>query len=525
MKLERKIVSGIMLILMSTSMLALTINFHPVKAVMHARKILVDATKGGGGWWFPQTAPFNPYMPHQGKALADYLRSLGHSVTELPRGEITIDLDLLSQYDIVIAVASGAYSSDESNAYLSYVSLGGTLLLLTDHHGEFNNLTFSFGLDFRGLSLGSNVVNRFMEHPITSGVTTLTYGVGSGLISYPPDADIIGWLSDDTFIDLNYNGAWDSGEPFGAPVLGCMSYDDGKVMFFGDVNGAIEAVEQPFTDNYINWLSTISANVYIDPDSLNLKSKGKWVTIYIELAEGYDVGDIDISTVELNGEISAELHPTEIGDYDTDGFPGLMVKFSRQDLIAILSVGEATLTVTGKIDDTSFEGSDTIRTIMRMVEIRRRSCISGGDTDQLATPWSYVVDGDWSTKVEWNTTRLGDFKLYIIEDFIVPSSLDKLAWEFKAYHRRAGSLMPTPMEISYWDGSSWEQLYALDDENHVNEVFIETLDMPAGAFSDNKISVKTTMRYSSHVVGAIPPYPPEQLWHFIEYFEGRMICA
>ena len=103
--------------------------------------------------------------------------------------------------------------------------------------------------------------------------------------------------------------------------------------------------------------------VDIDPDTLNLKSKGKWITAYIELPEGYDVNGIDVSTVRLDDTIPAELRPTEIGDYDNDGIPDLMVKFSRQDLIEILSVGQATLTITGEVNGTSFEGSDTIRAI------------------------------------------------------------------------------------------------------------------------------------------------------------------
>ena len=107
----------------------------------------------------------------------------------------------------------------------------------------------------------------------------------------------------------------------------------------------------------------IDAFVDIDPNTLNLKSRGRWIKTYIELPEGYDVNNIDISTVRLNDEILAELHPTEIGDYDTDGIPDLMVKFNRRDLIAILSAGEATLTITGRVRSTLFVGRNTIRVI------------------------------------------------------------------------------------------------------------------------------------------------------------------
>ena len=109
----------------------------------------------------------------------------------------------------------------------------------------------------------------------------------------------------------------------------------------------------------------VSANVTIKPETLNKKSKGKWVTVYTELPAGYNVTDINISSMMFNETVPAELHPTEIGDYDSDGIPDLMVKFDRQAVIDILPIGDAVnVTVTGKLfDETPFESSDTIRVI------------------------------------------------------------------------------------------------------------------------------------------------------------------
>ena len=102
----------------------------------------------------------------------------------------------------------------------------------------------------------------------------------------------------------------------------------------------------------------------IEPDTLNLKSKGKWITAYIELPDGYDVNNIDVSTVMLEDQVQTEARPTEIGDYDNDDIADLMVKFDRQKLISLLEVGDAELTVAGELcDGTPFEGSDTIRVI------------------------------------------------------------------------------------------------------------------------------------------------------------------
>ncbi len=109
--------------------------------------------------------------------------------------------------------------------------------------------------------------------------------------------------------------------------------------------------------------TVIEAAIDIDPDTLNLKSHGKWITAYIELPEGYDVNDIDVSTILLEDIIPAELKPTKVGDNDNDGISDLKVKFNRSAVKAILEPAEEVeLIVTGELNDgTAFEGSDIIR--------------------------------------------------------------------------------------------------------------------------------------------------------------------
>ena len=120
--------------------------------------------------------------------------------------------------------------------------------------------------------------------------------------------------------------------------------------------GIAEALQNP---------DEIQATIVIDPDTLNLNSKGKWITCYIELPEDYDVEDIEVSTIKLNDEVPAESRPTGVGDCDDDGIAELMVKFDRSAVQEILEAGdEVEITVTGELnDDTKFEGSDTIRVI------------------------------------------------------------------------------------------------------------------------------------------------------------------
>ena len=111
----------------------------------------------------------------------------------------------------------------------------------------------------------------------------------------------------------------------------------------------------------------VSAFIDFNPDTLNLKSRGKYVTTYIELPRGYDINDIDSESIELNSQVPVETKPIEIGDYDSNGIPDLMVKFNQSAVQNILEVGdEVKLTLTGRLfDGTQFEGTDSIRVIRR----------------------------------------------------------------------------------------------------------------------------------------------------------------
>ena len=105
---------------------------------------------------------------------------------------------------------------------------------------------------------------------------------------------------------------------------------------------------------------TVEAIVDIDPDTLNLNSRGKWITAYIALPEGYDVQEIDVETVSLKKddfEVGGEY-----GEFQT-GI--LMVKFRRSEVQSILEAAEEVeLTVTGDlVDGGRFEGTDIIRVV------------------------------------------------------------------------------------------------------------------------------------------------------------------
>jgi len=124
------------------------------------------------------------------------------------------------------------------------------------------------------------------------------------------------------------------------------------------------ASNQNGTDLY-TWVWSVSqkpsmeneTKVRIEPRTLNLASKGKF-TASISLAEGYDVADINISTVECEGAHALKGEVKKKGNV-------LQVKFNRQDIVNVSTGKAVRLTVTGMFNDgvTKFEGSDVIRVI------------------------------------------------------------------------------------------------------------------------------------------------------------------
>ncbi len=113
--------------------------------------------------------------------------------------------------------------------------------------------------------------------------------------------------------------------------------------------------------------SSVSATIYIKPNMLNLKSKGRWITVKIQLPEGYLLENINITTLMLNDTIPMAW-------VRIDQNRNVMVaKFRRSDIVSLVrstdilngvKAGNATLVLSGRLTNgTSFEGSNTIRVI------------------------------------------------------------------------------------------------------------------------------------------------------------------
>lgn len=103
----------------------------------------------------------------------------------------------------------------------------------------------------------------------------------------------------------------------------------------------------PFVRPY-GWITVEASNVDIDPDTLNLNSKGEWITCYIQLPQPYDVGQIDISSVKL--WLNDKSFSASWGDIQ---YNILSVKFDREAIVSYLEEqgieGEIAVTVTGDV--------------------------------------------------------------------------------------------------------------------------------------------------------------------------------
>ncbi len=233
---------------------------------------------------------------------------------------------------------------------------------------------------------------------LSNDVWEITHGVGwascspADIIVEDPDGLIISSdvneIPGATYIEIDYNGDGILDkvvmipdkkigdyiitvvpEPDADPTdtYSLFSFSDGIIIVLADDILISGIPSQPYiirsTETEI--FQIIPVTIDINPNTLNLNSTGNWITCYIELPNGYNVEDINISTFLLNDIIPAEVHPTNISDYDNDGIPDLMVKFDRQAVQDILERGEnVEITVTGEIaDGTLFEGIDYIRVI------------------------------------------------------------------------------------------------------------------------------------------------------------------
>jgi len=213
---------------------------------------------------------------------------------------------------------------------------------------NFNNLTGNTIVSNE--AAGIDIVWSDNNYVIQNNLLNNTYGL------YLQDA-YNNIIYHNCFLDNDYCPAsstegsvnvWDNGYPSGGNYWS--DYDGADLCNgpYQNETGSDGIGDSPYVidadnrDNYplmSPWTPTppvITATVDIHPQTLNLRSRGKWITAFIELPEDYNVADINVSSIMLNDTIPAELRPLAIGDYDEDGIPDLMVKFDRAEVISCI---------------------------------------------------------------------------------------------------------------------------------------------------------------------------------------------
>jgi len=186
---------------------------------------------------------------------------------------------------------------------------------------------------------------------------TITYSDVQG--DWPGNGNID---TDPCFVELGYwdvNGVWVEGDYHLLSDSPCI--DAGDPNYVAEPNETDLDGRPRVIGGRIDmgaYESPIPAKASIVPRTINLASKGKWITCYIWLHEDYNVADIDPNSILLEEEIEPD-------EYSVDQQKQVAVlRFSRSDVQEILNVGEVELTITGQLTDgTVFEGTDVIRVI------------------------------------------------------------------------------------------------------------------------------------------------------------------
>jgi hypothetical protein len=165
-------------------------------------------------------------------------------------------------------------------------------------------------------------------------------------------------------------------------------------------------------------LSAMTAEVRVA--SLNLNSMSKCCAAYIELPEGFNVSEIDTSSLMLNGTVQVDPSAKVIfGDFDNDSAPEAMVEFNRTQLLHLIQSsgiawGNVTLALTGQLlNGTQFTGSCQTCVVSLMGDVNCDGKVSFQDAQLVANAYnSHPGDPNWNDNADfaapWSIINLAD---------------------------------------------------------------------------------------------------------------------
>jgi parallel beta-helix repeat protein len=106
----------------------------------------------------------------------------------------------------------------------------------------------------------------------------------------------------------------------------------------------------------------VALGVELSPRVLQPTARARWVTAWLEPPAPFTVAKIDLASVRVNGVAVAPAAEASVGDHDRDALPDLQLRFERTAFERVLTESEEqSVTITGRIGNRNFSGSDAIR--------------------------------------------------------------------------------------------------------------------------------------------------------------------
>ena len=228
-------------------------------------------------WFYPPTGDFrvdNPFW--------NGLSSLSDQAKVVPLNSIG-DLPSTGKGTTLLVVPYEQFSKFELAQVRSYVSSGGTLVLLDDY-GFGNQVLSSLNLNMRftGQPLLDPLfdyrnkwlpkITDFVSTPLSANVSSIVFNHATAL-NGTSDVSVVGYSSSFSFLDANANGAWDYGEPNGPfAVAAYTKMGQGYVVAIADpsllVNGMLSLDDNlQFVNNFAS-IQGSNPQVFVDQSHL-----------------------------------------------------------------------------------------------------------------------------------------------------------------------------------------------------------------------------------------------------------------
>ena len=293
----------------------------------------------------------NNKLTIENNAFTDFIQFLFDSDFKLGKIEAGLTYEKLNQYDLFIIGVPHLgpdFDVDEISALVKYVKDGGSLLVINDGGGDYENknnlseLTKNFGIVFNSDILFDNknfskdnahpIIKDFRSHFITRDIYQIIHSNGCTLVVDKSiedkniDVNSLAFSSEKTSWHRYFTGnEWQDKSEQHLPIIGATHYDSGKVIVIGNLSlfsslnksYGIKALDNfKLVINMISWLlnkvkseeeqefKPIFATVAISQDLFywikEMVNKGKWANLEEVINFALRVTKIRLKDTEKN---------------------------------------------------------------------------------------------------------------------------------------------------------------------------------------------------------------------------------